>query len=123
MCLADGDADELRPDVRKERVCESRPEAEEDREVLVVDLTLEIRAHGPVWMIPIPEADAVVARVDWIGELDGHLRKGRVDAVLETVNGRVYEGKAWAIDGIAMACEALAKARDAQAAAVKATLT
>ena len=70
--LPDSHSDELRADVRKERVRQRRPEAEEDRQVVVVHLAVEVRAHRPVRVVPVAEPDAVVPRVPAEVDDDAH---------------------------------------------------
>lgn len=70
--LAYRDTDELRADVREERIGEGAPEAEEDREALLVHRGQEVVAHGPVGVLPVPEADAVVPRVSAEVDDDAH---------------------------------------------------
>ena len=58
--LADRDTDELRADVRKQRVRQSTPEAQEDGEMDVVHFREEIGAHGSIRVLPVAEAVTVM---------------------------------------------------------------
>lgn len=70
--LTNRHADELRADVREQSVCEGAPEAEEDREVLVVHLALQVSTHWAVGVIPVTEPDAVMPWVPAKVDDDAH---------------------------------------------------
>ena len=70
--LAHCHTNQLRTDVRKQRVGQCRPEAQENRQVVVVHLTVEVRAHGPIWVVPITEPEAVVLGVPAEVDDDAH---------------------------------------------------
>ena len=58
--LTDGDTDQLCADVRKQRVRQSTPEAQEDGEMDVVHFREEIGAHGSIRVLPVAEAVTVM---------------------------------------------------------------
>ena len=70
--LTDGHTNKLGTDEGEQSIDEGAPETQERGELLVVDLGLDIRTHGPMWGFPVAETDAVVLRVTSEVDDDAH---------------------------------------------------
>jgi hypothetical protein len=75
LCLAGRNRNQFAANVCKQRSGQRTPESKKDRELLIVHLVDKVAAHGPVWLPPVSESDAIMF---WVSsEVDDNAKKNQ----------------------------------------------